>query len=76
MEGFMKKLITLLLTVVVSLGCVFGFTGCSRENEEQFDDTKSHIYVGIFNAGYGVAWLNDLKTRFETYYEGVSFEKS
>ena len=71
----MKKLITLLLTVVVSLGCVFGFTGCRRDDEEQFDDTKSHIYVGVFNAGYGVAWLNDLKTRFETYYEGVSFEK-
>ena len=67
----MKKLLTLLMAIVMMLGC---FAGCNRQQNETFDDNKSHLYVGIYNAGFGVEWLKDIKTRYEKLYEKKQFE--
>ena len=66
-----KKLISLLLALFLVVGA---FTGCGRGDEEDFDENKSHLYVGVYNAGYGKDYANDLKSRFENLYGETSFE--
>lgn len=70
----MKKLLTLLMAIVLSFSCVTGLVGCNRQGGEDFDNTKSHLYVGVYNAGYGVEWLKDIKIRFEDFYKEKEFE--
>ena len=71
----MKKFITLIITLILSACAVLGgLAGCSRGEDEDFDESKSHLYVGIYNAGYGDEYAKDLKSRFETFYEKESFE--
>ena len=66
-----KKWISLLLTLPLAFGAL---AGCGRGEEEKFDETKSHLYVGVYNAGYGDEFVKDLKTRFESVYQTTSFE--
>ena len=71
----MKKLTTLLLALLVMMCSTFGgLVGCNRGEDEEFDESKSHLYLGIYNAGYGNEYAKDLKARFEEFYAEKSFE--
>ncbi len=70
----MKKLITALLALTTVFGTVGGFSACGRAEGEKFDEKKSHLYIGIYNAGYGDEYAKDLKARFEAFYATESFE--
>ncbi len=72
----MKKLFTLCIAMLLVLSTVFGgFVGCGRGEEEDFDETKSHLYFGYYDAGYGTDWVTDLKARFEAEFATHSFEE-
>ena len=72
----MKKLTTLLLALLVcACSMLGGLTGCNREEEEAFNEEASHLYVGLYNAGYGTEYAKDLKKRFEEFYVNESFEE-
>ena len=71
----MKKLFNCFIALAIAVCGVLGcFAGCSRGEEEAFDNTKSHLYVGFYNAGYGDKYVKDLKTRFESLCATEPFE--
>ena len=71
----MKKLFTLCIAMLLMLTTVFGgMIGCGRGEDEEFDTTKSHLYFGYYDAGYGTNWMTDLKARFESEFATHSFE--
>ena len=72
MEGFMKKLISLLLALVVAF-TTLGMVGCRQEGEK-FDETKTQLFVGVMSAGMGTIWSDNLINDFEEFYAGVEFE--
>ena len=72
----MKKLLTFVMMLILATTAVFGgLVGCNRGESEDFDNTKSHLYLGIYNAGFGTEYANDLKRRFEEFYAEESFEE-
>ena len=71
----MKKLSTLFIALMIAVVSMFGgLIGCNRESAEKIDTSKTQLYVGVYNAGYGTEYVKDLKRRFEKEYEDVSFE--
>ena len=66
----MKKIISILLMVCLLLSF---FSACGPQ--DTIDETKTQLYVGIFEGGVGTAWLDDLVLGFEEKYKDVSFEQ-
>lgn len=68
----MKKLISLLLVFVVSLSTM-SIVGC-RSQGENFDATKTQLFVGVMSAGMGTIWSDNVINDFEDFYKDQSFE--
>lgn len=65
----MKKTIAFLTSLIVGACC---FVGCKPNIIQQEDPTKAHhLYVGIFNGGYGKAWLEKAAEDFCKIYDDV-----
>lgn len=45
-ETFMKKLITLIATLILSIGCIFGLTACGKEPDANIKGYKGEV-VGV-----------------------------
>lgn len=75
----MKKLLTKMFCLVLSIACVFTSFGCGNgKGGENIDSTKTQIYVGIVSNGYGKSWLEAAAQRFteiKADYEGVNGKK-
>lgn len=75
-----KKIITSLLLVAV-VGSTF-LSACSQKPKNpddkytsaEIDKTKTQLYIGNYNGGYGDSWLKAAAKRFEEYYAEESFE--
>lgn len=70
----MKKL----LTIVLALLMIFSssaLTACGTGSENNYNSTKTQLYVGLFKAGLGREWLDRAKIDFEEKYKDVSFEE-
>ena len=70
----MKKL----LTIVLALLMIFSssaLTACGTGSEDNYNSTKTQLYVGLFKAGLGREWLDRAKIDFEEKYKDVSFEE-
>ena len=61
MKGFLKKTMTMILSVTVMLGC----SACVKESGEKVDSEKMQLYVYNYDGGYGTTWLNAAKERYE-----------
>lgn len=80
MKNF-KKVLSVVLSMTI---CLTTVAGCVSPNdsgnnvgvgvEEKVDKTRTQLYVGNYNGGYGYTWLQALKTRFENFYKDESFE--
>lgn len=75
MEGTKsKKIISIVLALVflgVIVGVIVGMVRCSSDREsgiEKIDPNRDQIYVGYFNGGMQLAWINELKYAFEAKY--------
>ena len=72
----MKKIVTLGLTAVMALGMVAcGDRRPGNESEVEVDQTKTQLYVGAYEGGYGQGWLDNYARAFEKFYENEEFEE-
>ncbi len=74
MKKTLKKVLASVLAVMM---CFSLFVGCAPTdpgNEEQIDVTRSQLYVFNFNGGYGSAWLEQAKLRYEELHKDDVYE--
>ena len=72
----MKKLKTIVATMLAAVSaltmsaCVGGGNNSAKE-----DPTKTYLDVGVFDAGLGTTYFDELKKDFEAYYAETPFEE-
>ena len=65
-----RKILSIALSIALGTSA---FAACG-DGETGYDETKTQLFVGFVNGGFGEVWLNTLAERFEKAYESVSFE--
>lgn len=75
-----KKRLGALAVCLVMLGFSLNLGACSNifdpdADVEQIDPTKTQLYIGNVNQGFGDEWLYSVKSRFEEFYKDTSFEE-
>ena len=70
----MKKIITVLMTFLLTAGAVLSFSACGDEGFD-YDKTKTQLFVYSFDGGVGTEWLDKVSERFMRDYANESFEK-
>lgn len=68
------KVLSMLMCVLMSFVALVSGVGCGGGGGEKVDNSKSQLYVGIYGGGYGTAYMEDLKVRFEEYAKEMEFE--
>lgn len=66
----MKKILSLILAILLVVPTM---TACNPTGGGNL--TKTKLNVGIFNAGFGTAWLEEAAAEFEEYYKEEVFEE-
>ena len=70
-----NRLLSMVICVVLALVTALSMVGCGpRDEGEKIDKTKTQLYIAAYGGGYGTAYLEDLKTRFEEYTKDMKFE--
>ena len=77
-----KKLKTILATVLAAV-TAFGVCACGGGNGDNGggggntpeDSTKTYLDVGVFDAGLGTTYFDEMKKDFEAYYADAHFEE-
>lgn len=65
----MKRKIVVLLVIILTLSC---FSGCFRRDEiEEYDPTKTYLYIGNYDGGLGDEWLNCLAEEYMELHDDV-----
>ena len=65
----MKRKITVLLVIVLMFNCL---SGCFRRDEiQEYDPTKTYLYIGNFDGGLGDEWLSYLAEEYMASHEDV-----
>ena len=59
----------LVFSMLLPMGACFSVGG------EAVDKTKTQLYVGNFDGGYGTKWMDELERRFEEKYADFPFEE-
>ena len=73
MENKFKKIACTTLSLMLGFGTVMT-TGCGPTDEgPNVDDTKTQLYVGVYDGGFGESFLYDFKARFEEEYKDYQF---
>lgn len=74
MKKTLNRLSCLMLSGICAVG-TFGLVGCGKSGGTiDIDDTKTQLYVGLIENGYGSTWLDAAIAKFEAKYDGVSLE--
>ena len=74
MKRVFKKFTLLLLSCLVAFGA-FSLAACKPKSKgEKEDPTKTQIYVGMIDGGFGTSWFAPVKAAFEELYKDRSFE--
>ncbi len=74
MKRFHKKTVACALCALLACSTASVFAGCGGDSGEKIDESRSQIYIGAYDGGYGEMWLESLKVRFEEAYKDVSFQ--
>ena len=81
-----KKIVSMALAMVLSLGTVFSLVACGGNNNnnnnsgnestgnENLDAKKTQLYVRNYQGGFGNKWLYNGKAKLEEKYKDVSLE--
>lgn len=71
----MKKIKTIVATMLAAVS-VLSLSACfGKKPGEKEDPTKTYLDVGVFDAGLGTTYFDELKKDFEAYYAETSFEQ-
>lgn len=70
----MKKILTKVMALLLAVCSMISITACTVVVEDVNED-QSQLYVANYTGGTGEKWLEDVKGRFETAYQEVSFEE-
>ena len=62
-----------LLAVLTAALIMFGATACGTVVDE-IDKDKTQIYVGVFNGGYGTAWMKEAAEEFNAMPENSAYQ--
>lgn len=68
-----KKFKLIVASLMATITCA-SLTACGGSGEKE-DPTKTYVDVGVFNAGLGTAYFDEMKKDFEAYYANESFEE-
>lgn len=72
----MKKLRTIVATMLAAVSALtMSACGGGGKTSEKEDSTKTYLDVGVFDAGLGTKYFDELKKDFEAYYAETSFEE-
>ena len=66
MKKFFKQMVSVLIALIASIG----MTACKieRPGPESINESKTQIYVALYNGGLGNQWLHKVKESFEAKY--------
>lgn len=67
-----KRVGSLLAAVLLLLTAGGGLTACG--DSQGIDETKTQLYIGNFDGGFGDEWLSVLGDRFEELHANDSYE--
>ena len=70
----MKK-IKMLIAMMLAVIMLVPTSACITTGGEAIDTSKTQLYVGNFDGGYGTKWMDELERRFEEKYANFSFEE-
>ena len=76
----MKKILSLLIALVLSLVMCFNLVACNDVFDDDDEETKiedmskSQLNISCWDGGFGVEWLETIGRRFEEMYKDYSFE--
>ncbi len=70
----MKKL-KMLIATILAIVMLVPMGACMSGGGEKIDKTKTQLYVGNYDGGYGSKWMTELERRFEEKYADFSFEE-
>ena len=70
----MKRKMNVIVSLVLALSSAIGLTACGGNKNDE-DPTKTYLDVGVFDAGLGTTYFDELKKDFEAYYANTSFEE-
>lgn len=62
-----------LLAVLTAALITFGATACGKV-VDKIDKDKTQIYVGVFNGGYGTAWMKEAAKEFNAMSENSAYQ--
>jgi len=68
-----KKIIAVIICLIFSIS-FFSLSACNPKPDIILDKTKSQLYVGIYNGGWGRDWLDEAARIFEERYKDAEFE--
>lgn len=69
MKKTIRRAICVVLCLLTALGTTL-FTACSFDSDrEQFNNSKTQLYVGVYEGGFGDAFLYQYKEEFEELYK-------
>ncbi len=71
----MRKLTKFLVCLLATIIAVPTFVGCVGDTGISIDKTKTQLYIGNYDGGYGHVWLDHLIEGFEQKYAETSFEE-
>lgn len=61
--------------MLLAAAMLFGTAACSGNHGKDEDPTKTYLDVGVFDAGLGTTYFDEMKKDFEAYYANESFEE-
>ena len=68
----MKKIISMILSAVLLMGCLAMASGCKTKDKTVKDEKT--INVRVYKAGFGDLFIYDLKKKFEQVYEAEGYK--
>ena len=71
----MTKKFKLVVASLLAAATCASLTACGGGGSEKEDPTKTYVDVGVFNAGLGTTYFDEMKKDFEAYYANESFEE-
>lgn len=72
----MNKTVKKLLVVFLATLFIFGTAGCNRNSVDNTVVDETNLRIMILNRGYGVEWLNQLATMYESEHPGINVDVS